>query len=811
MAASPLRKVLIAIGVLLVVLIAGLGILVATFDPNTYKGLAIDWMQKERQRTLVIEGPVKLSIFPKLAVQLSGVTLSERGKVLEFMHVDEASLSVAVMPLLRKRLQVDGISAKGVRAVWRRAADGSSNIDDLLDKKTPDEPEATGGPQGEALAFDVSGVKFEDLKLTVDDALAGIAGAIAVKSFTTGRLADQAESPIEVDAQVDLARPALSGHVSGKTKLRLDLKARATALRDMELAWVGDAFGLKALDTKLTGALAHDGAAGTVAATDLDVRIGATLGALRLEGSQVAVKSFGYDPAKKHLSLEQLKVRVAGKQDGQPLKLDLDWPKLAVDGTSLSGGPVTGELSLKGPLALDATFKSAAPRGNFERVEVPGFETTLKGSSGPRRIAGTVRSNLALDVAAQSLAIEGLAAKLSIEEPSLQPLALDATGRATASAKAATWKLGGAINTNPFDTEGKLGLADKPLSFDVSANFKALDLNRLLPSAPPAAAASSAAPGKAGAGDAAPVDLSALKSAQGRLSLRAGTFAYRQYRATNLVTDATLRGGTLKVAPFSAELWRGRVDLVAQADAGSNRVAAKGAAENIDVQALLKDVADKDLLEGRGRVALDVATTGRTVGEFKSHLDGSASLQLHDGAIKGINLAQRLRQARAALSMKADAATKASTTEKTDFSELSASFTLANGIARSNDLTVKSPFIRLGGEGLVDIPKSRIDYTVRATVADTSKGQGGADLAELRGLTVPVRLTGPLDAVQWDIRWSAVAADVLKSEVGRQVEDRLKDKLNERLGLPPRSASAPEGAASRPEDVLKDKLRRLLK
>lgn len=805
--ANPLRKFLIAVGALLLVLVAGLAVLAATFDPNAYKGLAIDWMKTERQRTLVIDGPVKLSFFPRLAVQLSGVTLSEHGKSTEFMHLDEASLSVAVMPLLSKRLQVDGIAAKGVRAVWRRAADGSSNIDDLLAKKKPDEPEVAGGPEGEALAFDVSGVKFEDLKLTVDDALAGVVGAVAVKSFVTGRLADQAESPVELDAQVDLTRPALSGHLSGKTKLRLDLKAHATALRDMELAWVGKAFGIQSLDTKLTGALAHDGAAGTLAATDLDVRIGATLGALRLDGSQVAVKSFSYDPARKHLALEQLKVRVSGKQDGNPLKLDLDWPKLAVDGTALSGGPVTGQLSLKGPLALDATFKSAAPRGNFERVEVPGFETTLKGSSGPRRIAGTVRSNLALDVAGQALAVEGLAAKLSIEEPSLQPLALDAGGRATASAKAATWKLTGAINTNPFDTEGRVGLADKPVSIEASANFKALDLNRLLPSAPPAAAASSAAPGKAGAGDAAPVDLSALKSAQGRFSLRAGTFAYRQYRATNLAMDATLRGGTLKVAPFSAELWRGKLDLVAQADGGANRIAAKGAADGIDIQALLKDVADKDLLEGRGRLALDIATTGRTVGELKSHLDGSASLSLHDGAIKGINLAQRLRQARAAISMKADAATKASSTEKTDFSELSASFTVANGIARSSDLNMKSPFLRLGGEGLVDIPKSRIDYTVRATVADTSKGQGGAELALLRGVTVPVRLTGPLDGIAWDIRWSAVAADVLRTDVGRALGDRLK----EQLGLPPRSASAPEEAASRPEDLLKDKLRRLLK
>jgi AsmA protein len=810
MATSRLRKISFVFGGLVLLTVAALVWLVASFDPNAYKGLAIDWMKTERHRTLVIDGPIKLSVFPRLTVQLSAVTLSERDRPDTFAHLDDVSLSVAVMPLLRKRLEVDRIAARGLRATYRRAADGTTNIDDLLDKQKP-KPAAEGGPKGEALAFDVQSIRFDDLRLTVHDALAKIDGDLAITTFSTGRLADQRESPIELDAQLALTQPALAGRLSGKTLLKLDLKTSSVALRDMQLAWAGDAFGIKALDTKVTGALAYDGAAGTLSADNLDARISAVLGALRLDGSQVAVKAFGYDPLNQQLSLDQLKVRIAGQQDGHPLKLDLDWPTLAVKGNTLSGGPVTGALSLQGPTAIDATFKSAAPKGNFERIVVPAFETTLKGSSGPRRLGGTVRSDLRLDVAGRVLSVDALAARLRIEEPSLQPLALNVNGRATASADAASWKLSGDINTNPFDTDGQVRLADKPMAITASANFKALDLNRLLPAASATTAPAASAPAGGGAGDAAPVDLSALKSMQGRLSLRAGTFAFRQYRAANLALDATLSGGVLRASPFAADLWKGRLDMAVTADAGANRVAAKGAATGIDVAALLKDVADKDLLEGRGRVSFDLDTAGRTVGQMKARLHGQAGLQLQDGAIKGINLAKQLRQARAALSMKADADTRATTTEKTDFSELGASFAITDGIARNSDLSVKSPFLRLGGEGLVDIPKSRIDYTVRATVAETSKGQGGAELAELRGVTIPVQLTGPLDAVAWRIRWSAVAADVLKSQVGKKVEEQLKDKLSERLGLPPRGASAPEGGASRPEDELKRKLRGLFK
>ena len=109
---------------------------------------------------------------------------------------------------------------------------------------------------------------------------------------------------------------------------------------------------------------------------------------------------------------------------------------------------------------------------------------------------------------------------------------------------------------------------------------------------------------------------------------------------------------------------------------------------------------------------------------------------------------------------------------------------------------MKSPFLRLGGDGLVDAGKSRIDYTARATVAATAKGQDGADLAALKGLTVPVRLTGPLDAMDWKIQWSAVAGDVVKGQ--------LEDKLKARLGLKAAEGAASGASAPTAKEAVKD-------
>ncbi|MDP3082583.1 MAG: AsmA-like C-terminal region-containing protein, partial [Rubrivivax sp.] len=193
-------------------------------------------------------------------------------------------------------------------------------------------------------------------------------------------------------------------------------------------------------------------------------------------------------------------------------------------------------------------------------------------------------------------------------------------------------------------------------------------------------------------------------------------------------------------------------------------------------------------------------TQGDSLGALRSQLAGSAAMQLRDGAVKGINLARSMRQAQAALSGRQDALSQASATEKTDFTELSASARITGGVARSDDLALKSPYLRIGGAGQFDIGRGRIDYTARATVTGSPAGQDGKALAALRGVTVPVELRGPFGAIEWKIQWSGVAAAAL--------QNRLQDKIAEKLGGRPKPQDSDDGAApATPKDKLKDALR----
>jgi AsmA protein len=218
-------------------------------------------------------------------------------------------------------------------------------------------------------------------------------------------------------------------------------------------------------------------------------------------------------------------------------------------------------------------------------------------------------------------------------------------------------------------------------------------------------------------------------------------------------------------------------------------VALKETLSNVSVGPLLRDVARRDPIEGRGNVAMDVHMAGGTVGAMKKALGGTARIVLRDGAVKGFDLAATLRKAKAALGSKS-AQQSAQGSQKTDFSELSGSFNIARGVAHNSDLRGKAPLFRLAGAGDIDIGNSRLNYLAKPTIVATSKGQGGAELAELNGVTVPVRLVGPFDAVKYEVDYGAVATAVAKS------------KLTEKL-------TGGKAGSSSPVQAIGDKLKNL--
>lgn len=217
---------------------------------------------------------------------------------------------------------------------------------------------------------------------------------------------------------------------------------------------------------------------------------------------------------------------------------------------------------------------------------------------------------------------------------------------------------------------------------------------------------------------------------------------------------------------------------------------------DVRIGALLRDALAIDWLDGRGNVALDLRSGGAAPGTFTRHLNGSVGLQLQDGSI-GMNVADMVRAGlgrlgkmnatRPSVQPPATGSTQDASRWRTSFDRLRASFQIEDGVARNQDLTLQAPSLRVGGGGTAWLAESRLDYTLRVTIAPATLQQNpereAQALDSLQGLTVPVQLLGAFDDIQWRIAYADIAAT-------RQLRQRLRgwaqDSLDSLRGLLPR-------------------------
>jgi AsmA protein len=448
-----------------------------------------------------------------------------------------------------------------------------------------------------------------------------------------------------------------------------------------------------------------------------------------------------------------------------------------VDGQAklvLSGVEGTAQTMKIGQLALDLDAKSG--------------ETTLKAH---------LDSPVAANLAAQTVALEKIAGSVDLANPRMpmKQLKLPLAGNLRADLAQQTVALELATQFDESKIATKLKVAKfAPLALGFDLNIDQLNVDKYLPPAPPKTAAEEKATNDKAAAKGNEVkegklDFSALRGLDVNGAIRIGSLQVSRLKLAKLNAKINLAGGRLDIAPLTLNLYEGAASGSLSLNAAGNNVALRQNLTGVSINPLMKDLANKDLVEGRGNVTLDIDSHGDSVTAMKKALAGTAAVSLRDGAIKGINLAQSLRDLKGKLGAKQDSTQQAKAGDKTDFSELTASLKIANGIAHNEDLAMKSPFLGLSGAGDIDIGGGQMNYLAKASVVATSAGQGGQGLDQLKGLTVPVRVTGPFENLAYKIEFGSMVEDVAKAkleekkqEVKAKVEDKLKDKLKGLFG-----------------------------
>jgi AsmA protein len=271
--------------------------------------------------------------------------------------------------------------------------------------------------------------------------------------------------------------------------------------------------------------------------------------------------------------------------------------------------------------------------------------------------------------------------------------------------------------------------------------------------------------------------LGALFMANVDAELKISELIAQKVKMTDVLVEAKSKDKQLRVYPMKAKLYGGDFSGDIKIDARKKEpfIQAKKVLRNVQLGPMLNDRMNFDKLVGLGDIEADMSVRGLDEAAIRNSLNGTASFNFRDGAVKGVNIAKLIRQAGALLGVKS--AGEVSDQNQTDFTSLSGSIKAINGVVSNSDLSAMSPLLRVSGKGSVKLPKDTVDYRLAVELVSSLQGQGGQAADQLSGIPVPVRIVGPLQKPQFKPELDSV----LKSKAEQELKKKAKEKLDEKL------------------------------
>ena len=705
---------------LIILIVAGLIALPFFIDPNDYKQEISEQVEKATGRNLTLDGDIKLSVFPWIALELGPLSLSNaKGfKADKFVKIEATQIRIKLLPLLKKQLEMDTLVFDGLTLNLEKNKAGKTNWDDLTGENKAKEEKATDSDSGSAAlsSINIAGIKLTNANIFWTDATSSEQYELTNFNLTTDPIVPGDPSAIDMDFDLASAKPQVKAHISLDSKVMLDVAKQLYTLTGLNFTInaEGETLPFPKTDIVLTGDIVANMEQQTVSISELEIQIQDLL----INGDIKASKISSKTPS------------ISGNLIVNPFNLRQLANKLAIE------LPVMADSSTLELLKLTTSFTASNKQFNAQNLEVTLDQTKLTGQVGISDFA------------------------------------------------------------NPF------------------INFKLvldeIDLDRYLPPANSKTTTTetkSASPAKAG-DDTLPLE--ALRGINAKGTFDIGKLKISGTHSEKIHLELNAKKGLIKLAPLSANMYQGQYKGNVSLDARGKtlKLALNESLKGVQVAPLLKDLNGSDRLSGTVNAQAKLTGNGATVEQIKKTLSGNGSFSFTDGSVKGINIAESIRKAKAALGGKSITSNEPL---KTDFSSLTGSFIAKNGVINNQDLLVKSPLLRIDGAGKIDLPKEGINYGLKVSIVSSTTGQGGEALADLKGLTIPIKITGTFDNPKPTVDLESMFKDKAKEEIKAKIADKLKDNgelgglLGGLLGIDSSEESATEETDSKTLEEVKPK------
>lgn len=536
--------------------------------------------------------------------------------------------------------------------------------------------------------------------------------------------------------------------------------------------------------------------------------------------------------AKTAYTLGDLSMRTGALSTGLPVDLAIGF------NISSKQPEIQGQVKLNGTITLDV----ATQNYHFNKLKLT---TDLKGKGIPGgRLNSTLSADITTDLASQVMKLTGLTLELpgmklsgnitgkqilnkprfsgTIKTSSFSPRtlleAMNGEQLNTADPKAmgkASLETKLSATTSSIKLTGlRATLDDTTLSGSVSVNnftrpatkfdlkLDAIDLDRYLPPVTHQQAYSNTQPedvmqyllvaiinpvfAAAPLEDLIPVKTFRTLNTSGKLHI--GSMKASNVHSKNISLSLNSKKGITRLYPVSASMYGGTYKGNIQLDVNGRqpRFSINESIRNIQVGALLKDFTGTKQLSGQGNITVKVTAAGNDFETLKRSMNGNASFNIKNGVVYKINvLKDTIRdfvKFRNIYEMfQGDPALTMDESNDTEFTSLTGTLNLVNGIGNNNDLFLGAKEFTLSGKGVLDFIRSRLIHKGQLVFAKDLKlaGLKENENRSLRGLSIPYEINCP---------FNEISGPCMKRNVQKVFQDiakkKLKKKLLKQLGIP---------------------------